>query len=144
MRDYRAPPELQTFLQDDIKELIALAEAQATTASRRRGIPERSDQGLPASQRAGAGYYLASRGGKVGEIELRVLLPPGCSRDLSVEVKPAHHGQGQEDWFTGPAPERNSWTSIVDVGPQLPGDSGGAFGRHADDVLDALDEVAES
>ena len=41
--------------------------------------------------------------------------------------------------------ERNSWTSIVDVGPQLPGavPDDVQFDEHADDVLDALDEAAD-
>ena len=53
-------PVLQTFLQDDMKELIALAEAQASDcleASWDSGAG--GDQASSAVQRAGAGLYLS-------------------------------------------------------------------------------------
>ena len=89
------------------------------------GLRSGGDQGLSAVERAGAGLHHPgfSWRQRVREIELRVLLPPGCSaRDLCVEVKPRRitvkvKKTGLRVWPY----ERNSWTSIVDVGPQLPG-----------------------
>uniref|UniRef100_A0A7S4E7R8 CS domain-containing protein n=1 Tax=Pelagomonas calceolata TaxID=35677 RepID=A0A7S4E7R8_9STRA len=143
-------PVLQTFLQDDMKELVALAEAQASDcleASWDRG--SEAIRAFPPSNAPGLAYTYPgfSWRQRVREIELRVLLPPGCSaRDLCVEVKPRRitvkvKKTGLRVWPY----ERNSWTSIVDVGPQLPGvvSEPPSFDEHEDDVLDALDEVAD-
>ncbi len=143
-------PVLQTFLQDDMTELVALAEAQASDcleASWDRG--SEAIKAFPPSNAPGLAYTYPgfSWRQRVREIELRVLLPPGCSaRDLCVEVKPRRitikvKKTGLRVWPY----ERNSWTSIVDVGPQLPGvvSDDVQFDEHEDDVLDALDEVAD-
>ena len=143
-------PVLQTFLQDDVTEVIALAEAQATDcleASWDAGAE--AIKAFPPSNAPGLAYTYPgfSWRQRVREIELRVLLPPGCSaRDLSVDVKPRRitikvKKTGLRVWPY----ERNSWTSIVDVGPQLPGvvSDDVQFDEHEDDVLDALDEAAD-
>ena len=57
---------------------------------------------------------------KVNDIELRLLLPPFCSgRDLSVEICPRRIKVVVRRMRFWPY-EKNSWTKIADVGPQLP------------------------
>lgn len=145
-------PVLQSFMGDtsEFDALVDLALAQAKDC-----LEESWDRGaeaireFPPANAPGLAYTYAgfSWRQRVREIELRVLLPPGCAaRDLSVEVKPRRitvkvKRSGLRVWPY----ERNSWTSIVDVGPQLPGaivEEDPAFDADADDALDALDEVA--
>ena len=105
---------------------VALAEAQA-----RDCLDESWDDGadslmrFPGKDAEGLGgtYASFSWRQRVREIELRVLLPPSCSgRDVVVEIRPRRvvvrvKRDGLRFWPY----ERNAWTSIVDVGPQLPG-----------------------
>eukprot|EP00629_Pelagomonadales_sp_RCC1024_P005942 CAMPEP_0119296866 /NCGR_PEP_ID=MMETSP1329-20130426/50789_1 /TAXON_ID=114041 /ORGANISM="Genus nov. species nov., Strain RCC1024" /LENGTH=832 /DNA_ID=CAMNT_0007297807 /DNA_START=82 /DNA_END=2577 /DNA_ORIENTATION=- len=109
------------------RRAIALAEAQA-----RDCLDESWDAGadslmpFPPKDKLeglGATYPNFSWRQRVRELELRVLLPPGCTgRDLIVKILPRRivvkvKRDGLRVWPY----ERNAWTSIVDVGPQLPG-----------------------
>ena len=107
------------------RRAVALAETQA-----RDCLEESWDDGadslrvFPKGEGLSATYPTFSWRQRVREIELRVLLPPGCTgRDLEVQILPRRilvkvRKDGLRFWPY----ERNAWTSIVDVGPQLPGE----------------------
>ncbi|KAH8087719.1 calcium ion antiporter [Aureococcus anophagefferens] len=107
------------------RRATALAETQA-----RDCLEESWDDGadslrvFPKGEGLSATYPTFSWRQRVREIELRVLLPPGCTgRDLTVKILPRRISvtvkrEGLRFWPY----ERNAWTSIVDVGPQLPGE----------------------
>ena len=88
------------------------------------GFRSGGDQGLSAVERAGPGLHLSwlfvaakSPGDRITGCCCR----PGVVRaTLRRGQTETHHGQGQEDWFKGLALRAQLWTSIVDVGPQLP------------------------
>ena len=133
-----------------MKELVALAEAQASDcleASWDAGAE--AIRAFPPSNAPGLAYTYPgfSWRQESGRLNCGCCCRPGVVRATwPVEVKPRRitvkvKKTGLRVWPY----ERNSWTSIVDVGPQLPGavPDDVQFDEHADDVLDALDEAAD-
>ncbi|KAJ8603384.1 hypothetical protein CTAYLR_004289 [Chrysophaeum taylorii] len=109
-------PQLKAYLDRWLPKPIAITELAHLQA---KECLEKSWDALPGSIRS---YPTFSWRQRLDEIELRLLLPPGCSgKDLDITIAPRRLKVVVKRSGLGFWPYvRNAWSRIVDVGPRLP------------------------